>query len=85
MKKGERSVIRVARQNECEHFLIVGDTGTGKSSLIRQLLSQIQNRGETAIVYDPAREYLPQFLNERRGDVVLNPAGRPDAVLGSRR
>ena len=73
MKRGERSIIRVARQNECEHFLIVGDTGTGKSSLIRQLLTQIQNRNETAIVYDPAREYLPQFLNERRGDVVLNP------------
>ena len=73
MKKSERSIIRVARQNECEHFLIVGDTGTGKSSLIRQLLSQIQNRDETAIVYDPAREYLPQFLNESRGDVVLNP------------
>jgi type IV secretory pathway TraG/TraD family ATPase VirD4 len=73
MKKSERSIIRVARQNECEHFLIVGDTGTGKSSLIRQLLSQIHNRGETAIVYDPAREYLPQFLSERRGDVVLNP------------
>ncbi len=73
MKKNERSIIRVARQHECEHFLIVGDTGTGKSSLIRQLLSQIQNRGETAIVYDPAREYLPQFLSERRGDVVLNP------------
>jgi Type IV secretion-system coupling protein DNA-binding domain len=73
MEKPERSVVRVARQNECEHFLIVGDTGTGKSSLIRQLLSQIANRNETAIVYDPAREYLPQFLNERRGDVVLNP------------
>jgi len=73
MRKDERSIIRVARQHECEHFLIVGDTGTGKSSLIRQLLSQIRDRKETAIVYDPAREYLPQFLNEGRGDVVLNP------------
>ena len=73
MEKRERPVVRVARQNECEHFLIVGDTGTGKSSLIRQLLSQIASRNETAIVYDPAREYLPQFLDDRRGDVVLNP------------
>ena len=73
MPKDERPIIRVARQHECEHFLIVGDTGTGKSSLIRQLLSQIRDRDQTAIVYDPAREYLPQFLDERRGDVVLNP------------
>ena len=55
------------------HFLIVGDSGTGKSAAIRQVLSQIWERGETAIVYDPALEYLPQFYSESRGDVVLNP------------
>jgi len=55
------------------HFLIVGDSGTGKSATIRQLLAQIADRGEAAIVYDPAMEYLPQFYNEQRGDVVLNP------------
>jgi type IV secretory pathway TraG/TraD family ATPase VirD4 len=47
--------------------------GTGKSSLIRQFLMQIRDRGETAIVYDPAREYLPQFYTEGRGDQILNP------------
>ena len=73
MEKGERTMVRVARQNECQHFLLVGDTGTGKSSLIRQLLSQIEERKEAAVVYDPAREYLPQFYNEARGDVILNP------------
>ncbi len=73
MSRKERSVVRVARQNESQHFLMLGDSGAGKSSLIRQLLMQIQNRGQTAVVYDPAREYLPQFLNEERGDVVLNP------------
>jgi hypothetical protein len=71
--KEERTTVQVARQNECQHFLLVGDTGTGKSSLIRRLLTQIQARKEAAIVYDPAREYLPQFFNEGRGDVVLNP------------
>ena len=45
----------------------------GKSAAIRQVLSQIWDRGETAIVYDPALEYLPQFYTESRGDVVLNP------------
>jgi len=51
----------------------LGDSGAGKSSLIRQLLMQIENRRQTAVVYDPAREYLLQFYNEERGDVVLNP------------
>jgi Type IV secretion-system coupling protein DNA-binding domain len=65
--------VRVPRDREAMHFLIVGDSGTGKSATIRQLLSQIADRGEAAIVYDPAMEYLPQFYNEGRGDVVLNP------------
>jgi type IV secretory pathway TraG/TraD family ATPase VirD4 len=51
----------------------VGDSGTGKSAAIRQILSQVWERGEAAIVYDPAMEYLPQFYNEARGDVILNP------------
>src|SRR5882757_2947722 len=63
----------IPRDREAMHFLIVGDSGTGKSAAIRQILSQVWERGEAAIVYDPAMEYLPQFYNEGRGDVILNP------------
>lgn len=63
----------VPKEREAMHFLIVGDSGTGKSAAIRQVLSQIWERGETAIVYDPALEYVPQFYRESRGDVILNP------------
>ncbi|HEY6271653.1 MAG TPA: type IV secretion system DNA-binding domain-containing protein [Terriglobales bacterium] len=69
----EQQVVRIARQHEQEHILLVGDSGSGKSSLIRQLLIQIRDRGETAIVYDPAREYIPHLLDPDRGDLVLNP------------
>ena len=51
----------------------MGDSGTGKSALIRQILTQIEARGETAIVYDPALEYTPQFYAPDRGDAILNP------------
>ena len=53
--------------------MMMGDTGAGKSSLIRQMLMQVEERGETAIVYDPALEYTPQFYDPKRGDVILNP------------
>jgi type IV secretory pathway TraG/TraD family ATPase VirD4 len=65
--------VRIPREREAMHFLVVGDSGTGKSAAIRQVLSQIWERGETAIVYDPALEYVPQFYRESRGDVILNP------------
>jgi type IV secretory pathway TraG/TraD family ATPase VirD4 len=66
-------VVRVPRERESSHFLMIGDTGAGKSSLIRQILMQVEERGETAIVYDPALEYTPQFYEPGRGDVILNP------------
>src|SRR5947209_20379616 len=51
----------------------MGDSGTGKSALIRQLLGQLEVRDDTAIVYDPALEYTPQFYTPEHGDVILNP------------
>jgi hypothetical protein len=63
----------VPRDAENKHFLIVGDTGSGKSSIIRQMLYQVDARGDSAIVYDPACEFVKQFYNERRRDIVLNP------------
>lgn len=51
----------------------MGDTGTGKSSLIRQLLEQVDRRNEAAVVYDPALEFTPQFFKPERGDQILNP------------
>ena len=70
---GLRPQVRVPRGLESSHILLMGDTGTGKSTLIRQLLQQIQERDDAAIVYDPAREFLGQFYDPTRGDVILNP------------
>ncbi len=39
---------RIPRDREATHFLIVGDSGTGKSAAIRQLLSQVWERGPNA-------------------------------------
>jgi len=70
---GRNRRVRVPQARESSHFLIMGDTGAGKSALIREMLLQIQDREETAIVYDPEREYTPQFFDPLRGDVILNP------------
>lgn len=65
--------LRIPRNAENKHFLTVGDTGSGKTSIIRQMLYQVETRGESAIVYDPACEFVKEFYNPHRGDVVLNP------------
>jgi type IV secretory pathway TraG/TraD family ATPase VirD4 len=70
---GIQSLLKIPRAIESSHLLVMGDSGTGKSALIRQILQQLEERGETAIVYDPALEYTPQFYTPERGDVILNP------------
>src|SRR5436305_12398025 len=70
-REGNR--VRIPRDKESSHFMMMGDTGAGKSSGIRQILLQVEERGETAIIYDPALEYTPQFYDPARGDVILNP------------
>jgi hypothetical protein len=52
---------------------IIGDTGAGKSALMFQVLRQVRSRGDSAIVYDPAREFVKRFYDPDRGDVILNP------------
>jgi type IV secretory pathway TraG/TraD family ATPase VirD4 len=68
----ERQMVRIPRQEESSHLVLMGDSGTGKSSLIRQLLSQIRARGETAVVFDPELEFTPEFY-EPTTDIILNP------------
>jgi len=54
-------------------MLIIGPPGTGKSTLLKQILEQIEDRGDSAIIYDPAAEFVQHFHSEKRGDFVLNP------------
>ena len=68
-----RESLSIPRSLESSHMMMMGDTGAGKSVLQRRVLTQIAERGETAIVYDPALEHTPQFFNPARGDLILNP------------
>jgi hypothetical protein len=69
----QEECIQLRQQDESMHFLVMGDTGSGKSVLITQILDQLQARGDAVIVYDPAREFIPRYFDNSRGDVLLNP------------
>jgi type IV secretory pathway TraG/TraD family ATPase VirD4 len=60
-------------QDETKHFKLIGTTGTGKSTAIRELLSGALARGDRAIIADPDGGYLDTFYDPGRGDVILNP------------
>jgi hypothetical protein len=71
-----RDLLRVPERAEDQHFEIIGDTGSGKTTIIMQMLRQIQARRHSAIIYDPACEFVERFYSEARGDIVLNPLDR---------
>jgi hypothetical protein len=68
-----KEMIRIPTRAEAQHMQIIGDTGAGKSAMLFQVLRQVRGRGDSAIVYDPAREFVKRFYDPSRGDVILNP------------
>jgi hypothetical protein len=66
-------MMRIPLRKEAQHLQLMGDTGVGKTQLIMQCLRQIRGRGDSAIIYDPACEYIERFYDASRGDIVLNP------------
>lgn len=71
--KKDRTMVRIPKTLEPSGIMICGDPGTGKSAVLFQLLQQIADRGERAIVYDPACEFVTRFYSQDRSDVILNP------------
>jgi Type IV secretion-system coupling protein DNA-binding domain len=66
--------LSVPRIEENEGLLALGDTGTGKTQVIHQLLDSIAKRKpqEAVVVYDPAGEFIEKHFDPDE-DIVLNP------------
>lgn len=65
--------VPIAAADETRHFKLIGTTGSGKSTAIRQILAAALRRGDRAIISDPGGSYLQRFARRYRGDVLLNP------------
>jgi type IV secretory pathway TraG/TraD family ATPase VirD4 len=75
VKRGEVSIagIPIPAMDETKHFKLIGTTGTGKSTAIRELLSGALARGDRVILADPDAGYLNRFYDAKAGDTILNP------------
>ena len=60
-------------RDETKHFKIIGTTGAGKSTAIRDLLAAALERGDRAVFADPDGGYRARFFERYRGDTILNP------------
>ncbi len=59
-------------RTETQHTIVSGTTGSGKTVLISDLVSQIRARGERCVIYDKMGSYTRAFFDKDR-DVLMNP------------
>lgn len=67
------ATVPVPSRLETRHMAMVGTTGSGKTTVLRQMLDGIEARGEAALVYDTSGEFVAQYYDPQRGDIILNP------------
>jgi hypothetical protein len=67
------ATVPIPEKLECRHFALLGTTGAGKTTVLRQMLDGIEARGEPALVYDTSGEFIAHYYRPERGDVILNP------------
>jgi type IV secretion system coupling TraD/TrwB family protein len=67
------AALPIAPLDETKHFKLIGTTGTGKSTAIREILAGALGRGDRAVIADADGAYLKRFFDPGRGDVILNP------------
>lgn len=77
--RGDRKQIYMNTEDRFRHFYIIGQTGTGKSSIIQLMARQDFHNGNGMCVIDPhgslIEDLLPYIPRERADDVIyFNPA-----------
>ncbi|MET3138207.1 type IV secretory pathway TraG/TraD family ATPase VirD4 [Undibacterium sp. GrIS 1.2] len=66
--------VPLPKESENLHCLLAGSTGTGKTTLVDEILSIAIPRHDRVIVCDPSAYHLSRFA--QAGDTVLNPFDR---------
>jgi len=69
----------LVKNQETLHTLLVGSTGTGKTNALHKLLSQIQGKGQKALIVDLNGSFVKAYYNPSR-DILLNPFDQRTAL-----
>jgi hypothetical protein len=57
---------------EQSHTIIIGTTGSGKTTEMRSLVAEMRQRGDSAVIFDLTGSFIESFYNEKT-DIILNP------------
>ncbi len=72
--RGEKQEIRMKNEDRFRHFYVIGQTGTGKSSILQMMIRQDLKNGKGICVIDPhgslIEDILPFVPRDRADDVI---------------
>jgi len=76
--QGEEAVVKIKKEDRRRHIYIIGQTGTGKTTLLKNMIEQDIKNGDGVCFIDPhgdvAQEILGLIPDERIDDVIyFNP------------
>jgi|TARA_R110001592_G_scaffold15137_2_gene66537 type IV conjugative transfer system coupling protein TraD len=57
---------------EASHTILVGTTGAGKTTQLRNVVAEVRARGGCAVIFDLTGAFIEAFYDERT-DIILNP------------
>ncbi|WP_165379542.1 type IV secretion system DNA-binding domain-containing protein [Rickettsiales endosymbiont of Peranema trichophorum] len=57
---------------ETEHLMLCGTTGTGKTVILKDLIRQIKERGDKALIYDYTGAFISGYYEPDK-DIIINP------------
>ncbi len=84
--RGVEKMVKILRDDRRRHFYIIGQTGTGKSSLILSMAYQDIINGEGVGVIDPHGDLAERILGlvppERAEDVIYFDPADPERAIG---
>jgi type IV conjugative transfer system coupling protein TraD len=66
------SSLPLVKDSETQHLLLTGTTGAGKTNMLKELVPQIRDSGDRAIIFDVTGEFVDRFYNPET-DLILNP------------
>jgi type IV secretory pathway TraG/TraD family ATPase VirD4 len=66
-------LLHVDRDAEASHFLVCGDSGSGKSQFIKQVMRYACECDDSMVVLDSKLELISEFYNPAAGDWILSP------------
>ncbi len=86
ISRGEKREVRIKRDDRRRHFYAIGKSGTGKSTILENMIRQDVQNGEGVCVVDPhgdlVEAILPYIPRERADDVILFDPGDLDRPMG---